>query len=172
MNSDSGGNSDRQGDIGELRGVSVVLRPTVDADIATLGRIVREPEVAAWWSVPDDYQDMLAVLFDGEVIGAIQFSEETDPEFRHAGIDIFLTAKRHGQGLGTDAVRTLARWLIHERGHHRLTIDPAADNTAAIRSYRKVGFKPVGIMRAYGRDHRTGGWADGLLMDLLADELA
>ncbi|WP_327702729.1 aminoglycoside 6'-N-acetyltransferase [Streptomyces decoyicus] len=172
MNSDSGGNSDQQGGIGELRGVSVVLRPTVDADIATLGRIVREPEVAAWWSVPDDYQDMLAVLFDGEVIGAIQFSEETDPEFRHAGIDIFLTAKRHGQGLGTDAVRTLARWLIHERGHHRLTIDPAADNTAAIRSYRKAGFKPVGIMRAYGRDHRTGGWADGLLMDLLADELA
>ncbi|MFC9237423.1 aminoglycoside 6'-N-acetyltransferase [Streptomyces decoyicus] len=172
MNSDSGGNSDQQGGIGELRGVSVVLRPTVDADIATLGRIVRETEVAAWWSVPDDYQDMLAVLFDGEVIGAIQFSEETDPEFRHAGIDIFLTAKRHGQGLGTDAVRTLARWLIHERGHHRLTIDPAADNTAAIRSYRKVGFKPVGIMRAYGRDHRTGGWADGLLMDLLADELA
>ncbi|WP_030984582.1 GNAT family N-acetyltransferase [Streptomyces sp. NRRL S-1813] len=113
-----------------------------------------------------------AVLFDGEVIGAIQFSEETDPEFRHAGIDIFLTAKRHGQGLGTDAVRTLARWLIHERGHHRLTIDPAADNTAAIRSYRKAGFKPVGIMRAYGRDYRTGGWADGLLMDLLADELA
>ncbi|MFD3421250.1 aminoglycoside 6'-N-acetyltransferase [Streptomyces decoyicus] len=172
MNSDSGGNSDQQGDIGELRGASVVLRPTVDADIATLGRIVREPEVAAWWSVPDDYQDMLAVLFDGEIIGAIQFSEETDPEFRHAGIDIFLTAERHGQGLGTDAVRTLARWLIHERGHHRLTIDPAADNTAAIRSYRKVGFKPVGIMRAYGRDHRTGGWADGLLMDLLADELA
>ncbi|MGW9428394.1 aminoglycoside 6'-N-acetyltransferase [Streptomyces decoyicus] len=172
MNSDSGGDSDQQGDIGELRGASVVLRPTVDTDIATLGRIVREPEVAAWWSVPDDYQDMLAVLFDGEIIGAIQFSEETDPEFRHAGIDIFLTAERHGQGLGTDAVRTLARWLIHERGHHRLTIDPAADNTAAIRSYRKVGFKPVGIMRAYGRDHRTGGWADGLLMDLLADELA
>lgn len=172
MNTDSGENSGGRGDIGELRGVSVVLRPAVDADTATLGRIVREPEVAAWWSVPDDYQDMLAVLFDGEVIGAIQFSEETDPEFRHAGIDIFLTAKRHGQGLGTDAVRTLARWLIHERGHHRLTIDPAADNTAAIRSYRKVGFKPVGIMRAYGRDYRTGGWADALLMDLLADELA
>lgn len=54
--------------------------------------------------------------------------------------------------------------------HHRLTIDPAAANTA-IRSYRKVGFQPVGIMRAYGRDHRTGGWADGLLVDLLADEL-
>lgn len=132
------------------------LRPTTEADIPTLGLIVREPEVAAWWSVPDDYQDMLAILVDDEVIGAIQFSKETDPEFRHAAIEIFITASRHGKGLGTDAVRTLARWLIQETGHHRLTTDPAAANTAAIRSYRKVGFKPLGIMRAYGRGYRTG----------------
>lgn len=155
----------------ELRGAAVVLRPVEKEDIPTLDRIVREPEVAAWWSVPDDYEDMLAVVLDGQVIGAVQYDEETDPEFRHASIDIFITTSRHGQGLGTDAVRTLARWLIQERGHHRLTIDPAVANTAAINSYRKVGFKPVGIMRAYGRDYRTGGWADGLLMDLLADEL-
>lgn len=122
-------------------------------------------------AAPDDYEDMLVVVHEGEIIGAIQFAEENDPEFRHAGIDIFLTARRHGKGLGTDAVRTLARWLVRERGHHRLTIDPAAANTVAIRSYRKVGFKPVGIMRAYWRNHRTGVWEDGLLMDLLAEEL-
>ena len=29
-----------------------------------------------------------------------------------------------GRGLGTDAVRTMARHLIHDRGHHRLVIDP------------------------------------------------
>ncbi|MET9534105.1 aminoglycoside 6'-N-acetyltransferase [Streptomyces sp. NPDC006649] len=155
----------------ELRGDRVVLRPVADGEGAELDRIVREPEVAMWWAPPAGYADMLAVVLDGEVIGAVQFAEETDPEFRHAGIDIFLTARRHGEGLGTDAVRTLARWLVHERGHHRLTIDPAAANTAAIRSYGKVGFKPVGIMRAYGRDHRTGSWQDGLLMDLLAEEL-
>ena len=49
-------------------------------------------------------------------------------------------------------------------------IDPAADNSAAIRSYAKVGFRPVGVMRRYelGLD---GSWHDGLLMDLLANEL-
>ncbi|MEV3855839.1 aminoglycoside 6'-N-acetyltransferase [Streptomyces sp. NPDC050095] len=155
----------------ELHGDKVVLRSVVDGDAAVLERIVREEEVAAWWSPPDGYEHMLAVVLDGEVIGAVQFHEETDPEFRHAGIDIFLTAGHHGQGLGTDTVRTLARWLVEERGHHRLTIDPAAANTAAIRCYTKVGFRPVGIMRAYARDHRTGEWHDGLLMDLLADEL-
>ncbi|MEV0282285.1 aminoglycoside 6'-N-acetyltransferase [Streptomyces sp. NPDC050610] len=155
----------------EMHGDKVVLWPAIGGDAEVLGRIVREPEVAAWWSPPEDFEGMLAVVFEGEVIGAVQFEEETDPEFRHAGMDIFLTARHHGKGLGTDAVRTMARWLLHERGHHRLTIDPAATNTAAIRSYSKVGFKPVGIMRAYGRDHRTGRWQDGLLMDLLAAEL-
>ncbi|MGW1198775.1 aminoglycoside 6'-N-acetyltransferase [Streptomyces sp. NPDC002536] len=155
----------------ELRGDKVVLRSATSGDGEVLDRIVREPEVAAWWSPPEDYEGMLAIVVESEVVGAIQFSEETDPEFRHAGIDIFLTARHHGKGLGPDAVRTLARWLVRERGHHRLVIDPAAANTAAIRSYRKVGFKPVGIMRAYGRDHRTGLWQDGLLMDLLAEEL-
>ncbi|WP_405708101.1 MULTISPECIES: aminoglycoside 6'-N-acetyltransferase [unclassified Streptomyces] len=155
----------------ELSGDKVVLRPVTSGEDAILDRIVREPEVAAWWSPPDDYEGMLAVVCEGEVIGAVQFEEETDPEFRRAGIDIFLTARHHGKGLGTDAVRTLAKWLVRERGYHRLTIDPAAANTAAIRSYRKVGFKPVGIMRAYGRDHQTGTWQDALLMDLLAEEL-
>jgi aminoglycoside 6'-N-acetyltransferase len=64
----------------------------------------------------------------------------------------------------------LARYLIEERGHHRLTIDPAADNAAAIRAYEKVGFRPVGRMRSYERGP-DGTWHDGLLMDLLADEL-
>ncbi|GHF00155.1 GNAT family N-acetyltransferase [Streptomyces griseoluteus] len=149
-----------------------MLRPVAEDETGVLDRIVREPEVAVWWPPPDTYAGMLAVVLDEAVIGAVQFHEETDPEYRHAGIDIFLTARHHGQGLGTDAVRTLARWLVTERGHHRLTIDPAAVNTAAIRCYGKVGFRPVGVMRAYELDHRTGRWRDGLLMDLLAAELA
>jgi aminoglycoside 6'-N-acetyltransferase len=68
-------------------------------------------------------------------------------------------------------VRTLARHLLGDRGHHRLTIDPAADNEPAIRCYAAVGFRPVGIMRQYERDADGAGWHDNLLMDLLADEL-
>ncbi len=50
-------------------------------------------------------------------------------------------------------------------------IDPAADNQPAIRCYTAVGFRPVGIMRRYERNADGSGWHDGLLMDLLADEL-
>ncbi|HEV8563774.1 MAG TPA: GNAT family protein [Actinomycetota bacterium] len=162
-----------------LTGERVVLRPGVVDDVDRLSAILNEPDVASRWGgfekgevaeqfVGDD--KVFAVTLDGEVIGAVQYSEEEDPMYRHAGIDIFLTASRHGRGFGTDALRTLARYLLEERGHHRLSIDPAADNHAAIRAYERVGFRAVGVMRAYERGP-DGTWHDGLLMDLLAGEL-
>ena len=104
------------------------------------------------------------------MVGLVQWGAETDPDYRHANIDIYLDPLVHGRGLGADAIRTLARHLFDEHGHHRIVIDPAADNAAAIRCYGKVGFRPVGVMRRYERD-ADGGWHDGLLMDLLAEEL-
>jgi hypothetical protein len=71
---------------------------------------------------------------------------------------------------GPAALRLAARWLVGDRGHHRLTIDPAACNERAIRAYAAVGFKPVGRMRRYERG-ADGAWRDGLLMDLPAEEL-
>src|SRR5690349_25140389 len=88
----------------------------------------------------------------------------------HAGIDIALLPKSQSKGLGPDSVRTLARYLIDERGHHRLTIDPAVANVNAIKAYERVGFKKVGVMRKYERG-MDGTWHDGLLMDMLAEEL-
>jgi aminoglycoside 6'-N-acetyltransferase len=157
----------------------VVLRPGEVSDVERLTAILAEPEVAGRWGhfdegeVADQFvgsDTAFVVTFDGEVIGAIQYAEEEDPMYRHAGIDIFLAASRHRQGLGSDAVRTLARYLFEERAHHRLSIDPAADNEAAIRAYERVGFHKVGVMRAYERGS-DGTWHDGLLMDMLAGEL-
>jgi aminoglycoside 6'-N-acetyltransferase len=155
-----------------------VLRRTTSDDVEALLAIREEPEVSRWWGIlePGELEGFvaedtaLAIEVDGEVIGAIQYAEEGDPMYRHAGIDVYVTAARHRQGYGSEAVRVLARYLIEERGHHRLTIDPAAANTAAISAYRKVGFRPVGVMRSYERGP-DGTWHDGLLMDLLAEEL-
>jgi aminoglycoside 6'-N-acetyltransferase len=163
-----------------LRGDHVVLRPLRVGDVERVAEIQSQPEVVRWWGPPNeaelrrqaegrDEAKALAIERDGELVGLIQYEEENEPDFRHAGIDLFLADHAQGQGLGTDAVRTLARYLIGERGHHRLTIDPAADNVAAIRAYEKVGFRPVGRMREYWRSPE-GTWRDGLLMDLLARE--
>jgi aminoglycoside 6'-N-acetyltransferase len=67
-------------------------------------------------------------------------------------------------------VRRIVRHLIDDRGHHRITIDPATENAAAIRAYEKAGFQPVGVMRRSERDTGGGGWHDSLLMELLAGE--
>jgi aminoglycoside 6'-N-acetyltransferase len=75
-----------------------------------------------------------------------------------------------GRGVGPEALRQAIRLLIDEHGHHRFTIDPALSNERAIRAYEAVGFQRVGVLRNYWRD-ASGKWRDGLLMDLLADEL-
>lgn len=155
----------------------MILRPLEARDEDELRRILATPEVMRWWDEPDErfpFEDpdstRLTIVVDGAVAGMIQYAEELDPKYRHASIDIFLDPALRGRGLGTEAVRRVVRHLIEERGHHRVTIDPAVDNTAAIRSYEKVGFRPVGVMRKYERDLRDGTWHDGLLMELLADE--
>jgi aminoglycoside 6'-N-acetyltransferase len=157
--------------------MALVLRPLAPADAAELRRIHATPEVSRWWDLPEDdfpWDEPEATRFtievDGAVAGLIQFGEELEPKYRHASIDLFLDPALHGRGLGTEAVRRVVRHLLDERGHHRLTIDPAAANAAAIRAYEKVGFRAVGIMRRSERDADGAGWHDGLLMDLLAGE--
>lgn len=158
----------------------VTLRPLDDAALTTLVEIVGMPSVREWWSTATDpgelrdelYQDgeAFAVVVDGEIAGWVGFYEENTPDYRHAGLDIILAPGFHDRGLGPDALRLAARWLIDERGHHRIVIDPSAGNARAIRAYEKVGFRRVGIMRRYSLGH-DGHWHDGLLMDMLADEL-
>ena len=166
-----------------LSGARVRLRPPAPGDRDRLREILAEPSVARWWGAlepgadvaddwlaGDDDTVVFAIEADGTVIGSIQYTEESDPDYRHAGIDLFLGTAWQGRGLGTDAIRTVARYLLEERGHHRLTIDPSAANERAIRAYERVGFRPVGIMRSYERGP-DGTFHDGLLLDLLAGEL-
>jgi aminoglycoside 6'-N-acetyltransferase len=161
----------------QLTGPHVVLRNASSADAPRLASIRAESEVERRWGVLEDGEmdefvaeaKTFVVEVDGEVVGAAQYDEVEDPMYRSANIDLYLTTPRHGQGLGSEAVTVLARYLIEERGHHRLTIDPAADNAAAIRAYEKVGFRRVGVMRSYERGP-DGTYHDGLQMELHSDD--
>ncbi|TAL07988.1 MAG: N-acetyltransferase [Chloroflexota bacterium] len=174
---DHDGPVDAPSDLGDAR---IRLRPITDEDREPLGAILAEPEVGRWWvhdDVPstldglfeDDGEVRMTILVEDAVAGLIQYVEETTPDYRHAGIDLFAGAAWQGRGIGPDAIRLVARHLFDVRGHHRLTIDPAAANLRAIRAYEKVGFRPVGVMRSYERG-ADGTWHDGLLMDLLREE--
>jgi len=163
-----------------LRGERVSLRPLVAVSLCPVYDALRESEVARWWNAFDEdriREELLgtpgttafAIEVDGAFAGAVMCSEELDPDYRHAGIDIFLAGAYQDRGYGSEAIRVLARHLFGARGHHRLTIDPALANERAIRAYERVGFCAVGVMRDYERGP-DGSWHDGLLMDLLARE--
>lgn len=160
-----------------LRGQRLMVRSMQEPDVARLAEIAAEPEIWPRWGEvseadlraklagTDDVTAMVVEL-DGDVVGLIQYHEETDPDYRHAGVDMFLAESARGQGYGREALLLVAGHLFEQRGHHRLTIDPAADNEPAIRCYAAAGFRTVGVMRRYERG-RDGSFHDGLLMELV-----
>lgn len=161
-----------------ISGEAVVLVPVADLDATAVDRLQAihlRPEIVAVWGEPSsawpDDPDVHGYAIveqpDGAVAGFVQWDENDDPQYRHAGIDIFVDPDRHGRGLGTDTVRAVLTHLVDDRGHHRVVIDPAADNTAAIACYRKAGFDDVGVMRAYEQGP-DGSFHDGLLMEFIA----
>jgi aminoglycoside 6'-N-acetyltransferase len=164
-----------------LQGERVVLRAMTSGDVVRVAEIHLFPDVTRWWPPRDaDYlsakleRDDVAcwvVQLDDEVIGFAQAYEETNPEYRHAGMDLFLAPASHGRGPGRDVVRAIARHLLEDRGHHRVVIDPAAANARALRCYEAVGFRRAGTLRSYRWDHIEERWADGVLLELLAGEL-
>jgi RimJ/RimL family protein N-acetyltransferase len=151
------------------------LSPLVWEDAEALRAIRRDPLVAEWWDELEDEfpfeepeSTRLTIRHDGAIAGMVQYAEELEPKYRSASIDIFVAPSHWGQGVCTEAVRQVVA-MLHDRGHHRITIDPAASNEAAIRCYSKAGFTPVGILRLAERDADGRGWHDSLMMELVVD---
>jgi aminoglycoside 6'-N-acetyltransferase len=160
-------------------GDTISLVPVHPDHHARLRALHRHPVIAAAWgepapSWPDDPSVHAYAIIgvpataaggdEEDVVGFVQWAEERDAQYRHAGIDLFVDPSRHRRGIGTAAVRLLVDHLVADRGHHRIVIDPAADNVAAIACYRRAGFREVGVMRAYERG-ADGRFHDGLLME-------
>jgi aminoglycoside 6'-N-acetyltransferase len=143
-----------------LRGERVTLRRLAEDDLDGLAEIIASPGVSEWWG---------PIESDGELAGWLGYEEVDDPNYMQAALDIVLAAPFQDRGLGPEALRLAIGWFV-ERGHHRFTIDPAADNERAIRAYRAVGFRDVGILRRYERG-ADGELHDNLLMELLAEDL-
>jgi aminoglycoside 6'-N-acetyltransferase len=159
-----------------LRGERVVLEPSTAEHRGDLVAIRTSPAVAKWWDPPGprwpaDHSDVngYTVLLHHQIIGFVQWYESDDRDHWHAGIDIFLRSDSHGRGLGRETVTAVVNHLVEAVGHHRIVIDPAAANAAAIACYRACGFREVGLMRWYERHVQTGTWRDGLLMEYVVD---
>jgi aminoglycoside 6'-N-acetyltransferase len=156
------------------------LRPLGPEDLDRLAQIVEAPGVSEWWSPPDTPEAVrddlrndgaaFGIEVEGTLVGWLAFNDDTDRDWQALGLDIFLAPTHQGRGLGPEALRTVIRWLVTQRGRQRFTIDPAVNNERAISAYATVGFRAVGVMRQVERG-ADGSWHDNLLMDLLAGEL-
>jgi aminoglycoside 6'-N-acetyltransferase len=156
--------------------VNVELQPLDVAHVARLRELHRQPGVLRWWGTMEDgfpfdepESQRFAIVLDGEVVGLVQWGDDSYAEARHAYVDIFVGDDFAGRGIGTEAVRQVTRTLIEEHGYHRVTIDPATDNEVAIRSYEKAGFRRVGTCRRAYLHEQSGEWRDELLMELVVE---
>jgi aminoglycoside 6'-N-acetyltransferase len=153
----------------------VRLEPLDIRHVARLRELHAQPGVLRWWGPMEDgfpfdepESQRFAIVAGDEVAGMIQWGDESYEETRHAYVDIFVGDDYAGRGLGTEAMRQMIAVLREQHGYHRITLDPAVENAAAIRSYEKAGFRPIGTAtRAY--KHESGEWRDELLMEFVVD---
>jgi aminoglycoside 6'-N-acetyltransferase len=150
------------------------LDPLDVRHVKRLRELHQQPGVMKWWGPMDaDFpfdepeSQRFAIVVDGEIAGLIQCGDDSYEDNRHAYVDIFLGDDFAGRGIGTEAVRQITRLLVDEHGYRRITLDPAVENEAAIRSYEKAGFRRVGTLERASRDHESAGWRDELLMELV-----
>jgi aminoglycoside 6'-N-acetyltransferase len=164
--------------VAPLRGGLTVVRPATLDDADLLVGWHADPDVARYWdgqtytreemlrSLARPDVDSYIVEDAGDPVGYLQawFALDLPDE---AGLDMFLIPGARDRGLGPDAARTLAGWLLSTGGRHRITVDPYLTNERAVRAWTKVGFRP-GEEREPDEEH-TEPW---LLMTLVSDGLA
>ena len=130
-----------------------------DAVAAEIDRSQREPH---------DF-GRFVIEADGEPAGAMGF-ELSNRRSRIAHLErLAVLPPFRGRGLSDEAARLLQRHLVVDLGYHRLQLEIYGFNERAMRHAERAGFVREGIQRrAYWRH---GGWTDGVLYGLVADEL-
>jgi aminoglycoside 6'-N-acetyltransferase len=147
-----------------IRGERTSLRPTSDDDLDLLVGWLADPEVYRWWEGRPLSQDEVADLYtgrrrpevdpfiieaEGGPVGYLQVWRGTETS---GGIDMFLVPEARGRGLGPDAARAAASFLLDRRGWTEVTVDPVVDNLRAIRAFERAGFSS----QREELDHETG----------------
>lgn len=161
-------------DRARFSGPLVTLRPPTEADSAPLLEILGEPEVSLWWVgyTPERVRDEIIsrgdvaqiIEVDGRCAGTLFVYRGEDPEYPTTVMHIFIGTGFRGRRIGEEAI-ALATAQEFSEGVTRITLDPNVYNEGAIRSYERLGFRRIGVLRDY--QVRPGGeLEDALFMDL------
>lgn len=157
-----------------IQGPLVTLRAVREEDAQPLLAILLEPEVALWWVgyTPErvraefiEQPEITRIIeVDGECAGALWVMRSADAEYPTTVMHLFIGTRFRGRRIGEE---TLALAIREEfaAGITRVTLDPNINNAGAIRSYERLGFSRIGVLRDY--QVRPGGaLEDALFLDL------
>jgi RimJ/RimL family protein N-acetyltransferase len=114
---------------------------------------VTDPAVAERWARDERCVRRLAVDGDGRIVAFGGLLPGVEGSSHVAEIVIVVAGRARRMGLG----RSLARRMLLdalEHGFKKVIVETAADNTAAVQMFQKLGFEPEALLRdhLYGRD--------------------
>ncbi|HEX2090101.1 MAG TPA: GNAT family protein [Actinomycetota bacterium] len=168
-----------------FEGSLVRLRAVEEDDLSRVNELFWDPDVTQyldvvwpepiagtkeWWERSRAQGIALFAIetLPGEFVGACELGA-IDQRVRSAVLGIWIGKPFWGRGYGTDAVRTLARFGIHEMNLQRIRLLVQETNPRGKAAYEKVGFKEEGRLR---RAAFIGGrHVDLIEMGLLAEHL-
>ncbi|MCT9094150.1 GNAT family N-acetyltransferase [Streptomyces sp. ASQP_92] len=138
-----------------IEGDLTCLIPSTEVHLSLLARWFADPEFVRNWGGRPLTREEVAAKYTGRrrpdvesflilartiPVGYVQYASAGPGQ---GGIDMVLLPQAQGRGLGPDAARALVRHLHTVLGWKRVTVDPEASNTHAIRAWAKAGFQPV-----------------------------
>lgn len=108
-----------------------------------------------------------AAEVDGTLVGraGMFFFDELS---RNAAVGLGFAPEHRGKGYGREALRLLLDFGFTHRNLHRVWLECAASNEAAIRCYAAAGFVTEGVLREHA--WIDGGYVDVVRMAVLRDE--
>ena len=158
--------------------MTVSIRPATAADVDFLVELYEHDEVRPFLAAGRSYdRDWVAGSLDGIVVAELDgqpagaFAWELRSERNgivHVG-GVAVHPRFRGRRLADDAARLLQRYLLVERGFHRIELEIYGFNERAQRHVERAGFVQEGVKRkAYRRGDE---WVDGVLYGLVAEDL-
>lgn len=149
-----------------LKGKKVTLRPMTTKEIPLFFKWATQSDATPYWygelqgdEIPtkkEFLKDWKRHYFDGsapergrcfvilvnqEAIGQVNYNKINRKD-RSVELDIIIADDKHkGKGYGSDALKTLTRYLFKEMDIQKCWIDVITRNPRAIKAYKKAGFK-------------------------------
>jgi RimJ/RimL family protein N-acetyltransferase len=104
----------------------------------------------------------------GRLVGSFGL-KHTDWQARVTEVGYLVAPFARGQGIASEGLAAISRWVLYEQGFHRLQLTVAVENHASHRVARKCGFVKEGVLRQAG--YTSAGQVDLVMYGLLPEDL-